>query len=157
MRAVFAGLSRGGKNRFLRFTPLSANVPTIQSSTTALQNLPVLLALDRAGLVGNDGPTHHGCFDLSYLRPIPKMVICAPKDGTELRQLLHLAIERFDAPIAIRWPRADIPEGHLQERPMLEWGTWECLQDGNDGVILAVGMVTSRPSGGIVKTEYMLQ
>ena len=110
----------------------------------ALQNLPAILAIDRAGLVGNDGPTHHGCFDLSYLRAIPKMVICAPKDGTELKQLLQLATERFDAPIAIRWPRADIPEGHLQDRPLLEWGTWERLQEGNDGVILAVGTMVAQ-------------
>jgi 1-deoxy-D-xylulose-5-phosphate synthase len=144
--AVFAaGLSRGGKkpvfavySTFLQraYDPLIHDI--------ALQNLPVILAIDRAGLVGNDCPTHHGCFDLSYLRAIPNMVICAPKDGTELKQLLQLAAERFDAPIAIRWPRADIPEGQLRDRPLLEWGTWERLQDGNDGVILAVGTMVEQ-------------
>lgn len=139
--AVFAaGLSRGGRKPvFAVYSTFCQRAYDPIVHDIALQNLPVLLALDRAGLVGNDGPTHHGCFDLSYLRAIPRMVVCAPKDGTELRQMLHAAVMRFDAPMAIRWPRADIPEGHLEERPMFEWGTWECLQEGNDGVILAVG------------------
>ncbi len=139
--AVFAaGLSRGGKKPvFAVYSTFCQRAYDPIVHDIALQNLPVLLALDRAGLVGNDGPTHHGCFDLSYLRHIPRMVVCAPRDGTELKQLLQLAVARFDAPVAVRWPRADIPEGHLQERPLLEWGTWECLQEGNDGVILAVG------------------
>jgi 1-deoxy-D-xylulose-5-phosphate synthase len=153
--AVFAaGLSRGGKKPvFAVYSTFCQRAYDPIVHDIALQNLPVVLALDRAGLVGNDGPTHHGCFDLSYLRPIPKMVICAPKDGTELKQLLQLAIERFDAPIAIRWPRADIPEGHLQERPMLEWGSWECMQEGNDGVILAVGTMVDQSLKAAVLLE----
>jgi 1-deoxy-D-xylulose-5-phosphate synthase len=144
--AVFAaGLSRGGRKPvyavYSTFCQRSFD-PIIHD--IALQHLPVILALDRAGLVGNDGPTHHGCFDLSYLRMIPKMVVCAPKDGTELRQMLQLAVERFDTPIAIRWPRADIPEGQLQDRPLMEWGTWEQLQEGYDAAILAVGTMVDQ-------------
>lgn len=145
--AVFAaGLAREGKkpvfavySTFLQraYDPLIHDI--------ALQGFPVLFALDRAGLAGNDGPTHHGAFDISYLRPVPNMVIIAPKDGTELRQSLHLAMKNLTAPTAIRWPRADIPEGQLQlDRPEFEWGTWEQARDGKDGAILAVGTMVAQ-------------
>ncbi len=145
--AVFAaGLSREGKkpvfavySTFLQraYDPLIHDI--------ALQELPVLFALDRAGLAGNDGPTHHGAFDISYLRLVPNMVIIAPKDGTELRQALHLAMKNFTAPIAIRWPRADIPEGELQiDRPDFEWGTWEQVREGNEVAVLAVGTMVDQ-------------
>ncbi len=144
--AVFAaGLSRGGsKPVFAVYSTFCQRAYDPIIHDIALQNLPVILALDRAGLVGNDGPTHHGTFDLSYLRVVPNMTICAPKDGTELKQLLQLALERFDGPIAIRWPRADIPEGKIQDRPLLEWGTWEPLLEGKDAVILAVGTMVGQ-------------
>jgi 1-deoxy-D-xylulose-5-phosphate synthase len=144
--AVFAaGLSRGGKKPvFAVYSTFMQRAFDPVAHDFALQKLPAIFALDRAGLVGNDGPTHHGCFDLTYLRLIPNVVICAPKDGTELRQLLQLATENFTAPIAIRWPRADIPEGALQERPLLKWGTWELVHEGTDGVILAVGTMVSQ-------------
>ena len=106
----------------------------------ALQKLPVVLCLDRAGLVGDDGPTHHGCFDISYLRAIPGMVIFAPKDGRELRDSLALAMTYDDGPIAIRYPRGSVPEEDVDFgfRP-LEFGTWETVRDGDDIAILAVG------------------
>jgi 1-deoxy-D-xylulose-5-phosphate synthase len=69
-----------------------------------LQNLPVTFAIDRAGVVGSDGPTHHGVFDLSYLRTFPNMVVMAPKDENELRHMLFTAI-RHNGPIAMRYPR----------------------------------------------------
>lgn len=69
-----------------------------------LQNVPVLLCLDRAGLVGEDGATHHGVFDLSYLRSLPNMTIMAPKDENELRQMLAAAFT-YNRPVAIRYPR----------------------------------------------------
>ncbi|MCK4962991.1 MAG: 1-deoxy-D-xylulose-5-phosphate synthase, partial [Anaerolineales bacterium] len=72
----------------------------------ALQNLPVILAVDRAGLVGADGPTHHGTFDLSYLRQVPNWVVMAPKDGNELKDMLHAAVGWGKGPVAIRYPRA---------------------------------------------------
>jgi len=70
----------------------------------ALQNLPVIFAVDRAGLVGEDGPTHHGVFDLSYLRSIPNMTVMAPADENELVQMLHTAFT-LEGPVAIRYPR----------------------------------------------------
>ena len=104
-----------------------------------LQNLPVIFAIDRAGLVGNDGPTHHGAFDLSYLRHIPNMVIAAPADAAELRQMLRLALEH-DGPFAIRYPRGASPAipGHIERRPV-SLGMAEVLADGDDVCIIAVG------------------
>lgn len=109
----------------------------------ALQDLPVIFCLDRAGVVGPDGPTHHGTFDLAYLSTIPGMVICAPKDGNELRDLLFSAV-RYDAPVAIRYPKDSAlyyePEGTAKA---VECGTWEILREGSDAALLAVGsMVT---------------
>lgn len=106
----------------------------------ALQKLPVVFCLDRAGLVGDDGPTHHGCFDISYLRAIPGMAIFAPKDGRELRDSLALAMTYDDGPLAIRYPRGSIPEENvdLSFRP-LDFGSWETVRDGGDIAILAVG------------------
>lgn len=112
---------------------------------TALQNLPSVFCLDRAGLVGDDGPTHHGAFDISYLRTIPNVVIFAPKDGRELRDSLALAMTYNDGPMAIRYPRGSIPEDDIDFaiRPM-EFGSWEVLRDGDDLAILAVGTMVYR-------------
>jgi 1-deoxy-D-xylulose-5-phosphate synthase len=104
-----------------------------------LQNLPVVFAIDRSGLVGPDGPTHHGAFDLSYFRHIPNMVLMSPKDENELRQMLYSAYV-YNRPVAIRYPR-----GAAQGVPMDETfkeiplGTWEILKDGEDLTIIACG------------------
>jgi 1-deoxy-D-xylulose-5-phosphate synthase len=105
----------------------------------ALQNFPVVLAIDRAGVVGADGPTHHGLFDISYLRHMPNMSIMAPKDEDELRHMLKTAVE-CGRPVAVRYPRG---EGYniditspLKAIPM---GKAEVLKDGEDAVILAIG------------------
>jgi 1-deoxy-D-xylulose-5-phosphate synthase len=104
-----------------------------------LMDLPVVFALDRAGLVGNDGPTHHGVHDLAYLRVLPNMLICAPKDEAELRHLLATAFEARH-PIAVRYPR-----GAGQGVPMaglptpLPVGKAEILREGGDGAIWALG------------------
>lgn len=106
----------------------------------ALQNLPVVLAIDRAGLVGEDGPTHHGAFDLSYLRQIPNLVVLAPKDGNELKDMLYTAVNWGKSPIAIRYPRTAIPDKKLKERfSLLPLDSWEFLRKGKDLLILAVG------------------
>jgi len=105
----------------------------------ALQELPVVFAIDRAGLVGEDGPTHHGVFDLSYLRHIPNMVISAPKDENELKHLLACAVNS-EKPFAIRYPRGagygvEIDE-EFKEIPV---GKWEVIEEGEDIAVLAVG------------------
>jgi len=107
----------------------------------AIQNLPVIFALDRAGLVGNDGPTHMGLYDIAYLLAVPNMTVAAPKDGAELLALLRLAVERAPGPFAIRYPRDNVPAPvpPLAEIPEVEYGTWEVLREGTDLAILAVG------------------
>ena len=105
----------------------------------ALQNLPVTLCLDRAGLVGEDGPTHHGAFDLSYLNLVPNLTIMAPKDENELQHLLKTALYH-NAPVAIRYPRGSGVGVEMdQVLECLPIGSWEMLQEGNAGVVLAVG------------------
>jgi len=104
-----------------------------------LQNLPVIFAVDRAGLVGEDGPTHHGVFDLSYLRHIPRLVVASPKDTMELRDLLLTAL-RHDGPMAIRYPRGGGPCLHERREPVaLGIGEGEVMVDGEDATLIAAG------------------
>ncbi len=106
----------------------------------ALQKLPVRFCMDRAGVVGDDGPTHHGCFDISFLRPVPNLVLFAPKDGRELRDGLNFAANYNDGPIAIRYPRQSVPEESVEmDFHPIELGSWEILREGSDLAILAVG------------------
>jgi 1-deoxy-D-xylulose-5-phosphate synthase len=104
-----------------------------------LQNLPVVFAIDRAGVVGSDGPTHHGVFDLSYLRALPNMTLMAPKDENELQHMLLTAVEH-DGPAAVRYPRGNgcgVPlDQTLVPVPI---GKGEVVRAGKDGAILAVG------------------
>jgi len=104
-----------------------------------LQNLPVVFAVDRSGLVGQDGPTHHGAFDLSYFRHIPNMVLMAPKDENELKQMLYSAYI-YNRPVAIRYPRGKgegVPiDESFKEIPL---GTWEVLKEGEELTIIACG------------------
>ena len=104
-----------------------------------IQNLHVVFALDRGGLVGADGPTHHGVFDFAYLRSIPNMVVMAPKDENELQRMLKTAIDH-DGPIAFRYPRGEGcgVEVANEIRP-LEIGKGELLRQGKDIAILAIG------------------
>jgi 1-deoxy-D-xylulose-5-phosphate synthase len=105
-----------------------------------LQNLPVVLAIDRAGVVGNDGPTHHGVFDLSYLRLIPDLTVMAPKDENELQHMLASAIH-YNRPTAIRYPRGSGSGVPLDQIPgVLPYGKGEILrQAGEGGTIIAIG------------------
>jgi 1-deoxy-D-xylulose-5-phosphate synthase len=96
--------------------------------------------MDRAGVVGDDGPTHHGCYDISFLRPIPNLVLFAPKDGRELRDGLNFAANYEDGPIAIRYPRQNIPEENIEMNfSPIELGSWEIIREGANIGIIAVG------------------
>lgn len=107
---------------------------------TAIQNLPVIFALDRAGLVGADGPTHHGVFDLTYLSAIPNMIVAAPKNGTELRNLIYTAMKKSKGPFAVRYPKDCSLSYEPKLAPkILEIGSWEILEKGDDVAFLAVG------------------
>jgi 1-deoxy-D-xylulose-5-phosphate synthase len=107
----------------------------------ALQNLNVVFGMDRAGIAGEDGPTHHGTLDIPYMLAVPGMTVTAPKDGAEMLALLRLATERGDGPWSVRWPRADVPSEvpALKDIPPVEAHTWEILRNGSDCVLLAVG------------------
>ncbi|HKJ03501.1 MAG TPA: 1-deoxy-D-xylulose-5-phosphate synthase [Longimicrobiales bacterium] len=107
----------------------------------ALQELPVVFGMDRAGIAGEDGPTHHGTLDIVYMLGVPGMTVTAPKDGGELLALLRLATEKNDGPWSVRWPRDAVPAEvpHLSEVPPVEPYTWEILRNGPDAVVLAVG------------------
>ena len=104
-----------------------------------LQNLPVVFALDRAGLVGADGPTHHGAYDIACLRHIPNIVVMAPKDENELQQMLKTAVE-YEGPIALRYPRGSGVGVTLDEEiESLTIGQGELLREGDDLLIIALG------------------
>ncbi len=110
----------------------------------ALQELPVIFCLDRAGLVGEDGPTHHGVFDICYLRKVPGMTLMAPRDGRELKAMLEFAVKHLTGPIAVRYPRGAVAEESACElkniKPAsLVWGKPEILRGGDDVLILALG------------------
>ncbi len=105
-----------------------------------IQKLHVVFAMDRAGLVGADGPTHHGAFDLTYLRLVPGMVIMAPKDESELRDMLYTAVNYKEGPIAIRYPRGSALGVELKEGfDAIEIGKAEKLREGDDAALLAAG------------------
>ncbi len=105
-----------------------------------LQNLPVVFCIDRAGLVGGDGATHHGIFDIAYLKPIPNIEIIAPKDVQQLRDALFTGLKNTNSPLAIRYPRGR-GEGIMKKQPftILEKGKAELIQKGKDIAIITVG------------------
>ncbi|RKZ28149.1 1-deoxy-D-xylulose-5-phosphate synthase [bacterium] len=106
----------------------------------ALQDIPLVIALDRAGVVGEDGPTHHGAFDLSYLRGIPNIIISAPRDEEELRHLLFTALSQTEKPFIIRYPRGFATgTDRREELHNIEIGSWETIREGEDIALLAVG------------------
>ncbi len=103
----------------------------------ALQNLAVIFAIDRAGIVGEDGVTHQGIFDITFLRSIPNLIIMAPKDGRELEEMLEFAVG-LDRPVVIRYPKAVVPFSPSPAVP-LELGKAEVLNEGKDFAIIALG------------------
>jgi len=104
-----------------------------------MQNLPVVFALDRAGLVGEDGPTHHGVFDIAFLRHIPNMAILAPSDPQELVRLLRTAMAH-QGPVAIRYPRGQAAGAVLDlDQPAVAWGQSRLVREGKDAVIFGLG------------------
>lgn len=107
----------------------------------ALENLNVVFAIDRAGLVGGDGATHQGVYDLAYLRSIPHVSVAMPKDVPEMRGMLKAAL-RLGGPKAIRWPRGGVPAvppAPVDEWPEVDWGSWELVKDGIEVFVLGIG------------------
>ena len=119
----------------------------------ALQNLHVVLCIDRAGIVGNDGATHHGLLDLSYLRPIPNMQICAPRTAEDLQEMMKMA-ETLDGPVAIRYPRGrTILSPTLPLREEVRYGKGVKLRDGKDVAVLTIGAIGNTMSEAISSLE----
>ena len=109
-----------------------------------LQRNGVVFALDRAGIVGNDGPTHNGVFDIAYLRNLPEIILMAPKDGNELKTMLKIALDSGRA-VAIRYPKDDCPDKEMSPQyKTIEIGKAEVLREGADGVLLAYGAMVYR-------------
>ncbi|OGP68958.1 MAG: 1-deoxy-D-xylulose-5-phosphate synthase [Deltaproteobacteria bacterium RBG_13_53_10] len=120
-----------------------------------LQNLPVVFALDRGGVVGEDGPTHHGVFDFSYLRHIPNLVVMAPKDEEELRHMIKTAIE-YPGPIAFRYPRGrGVGVGRAAVLRCVEIGKAEVLREGRDITLIAIGCTVHPCLGAARRLEAM--
>jgi len=113
----------------------------------ALQNLHVVFCIDRAGIVGNDGATHHGLLDLAYLRPIPNMQICAPRTAEDLRQMMDLA-ETLEGPVAIRYPRGRVT-GYGLPVTGVEYGKGVKLREGKDLAVLSIGSIGNAVSEAI--------
>lgn len=107
-----------------------------------LQKLPVVFCLDRAGLVGRDGETHHGAFDLSYLRHMPNMTILAPASPADLKAMIPYALS-LDGPVAIRYPKNGV-HGSIVKKESFQGGKWSILGEGDRGVIFAVGRMVDR-------------
>ncbi len=124
---------------------------------TCIQNLPVVFAIDRSGIVGQDGKTHQGIFDISYLRLIPNIIIMSPRDENELRHMLKTAIEYREHPIAIRYPRAEGLGIELdKELKILPIGKSEILVEGKDIVIFGFGFTVHLAliAAGILKEKH---
>lgn len=141
-----AGLARGGyKPVFAVYSTFLQRAYDQVVHDVCLQGLPVILAIDRAGIVGQDGPTHHGVFDLSYLRHIPNIKIMAPCDCSELKAMMKYAVQA-GGPVAVRYPRGaeeDMPFRNKDRSP-LEDGKSETIIDGKDICIIAVGNMVAR-------------
>ncbi len=136
--ALAAGLARGGRRPVVGIysTFLQRSYDQLFHEV-ALQGLPIVFLVDRAGLVGADGPTHHGLYDIAYLRHLPGFTLAAPADRHELGAMLRLALEA-DGPWAIRYPRDRVPEADVSDAPV-EAGRAAVLREGDAGAILALG------------------
>jgi len=109
----------------------------------AIQKLPVIFAMDRGGMVGDDGQTHMGLYDIPYMLSVPNMTVTAPRDGAELIGLLRCALAHEAGPFALRYPRDRVPSEPPQVRdvPAVPYGTWEVLREGSGVALLAVGVM----------------
>ena len=106
----------------------------------AIQHLPVIFCMDRSGIAGEDGPTHHGSLDIPYLRCIQDMIVSAPRNGNEFRHLLYSALNQKESPFSIRYPKSSAVEFDSDgQAELLPIGSWEVLRTGSDVVVLSVG------------------
>lgn len=120
----------------------------------ALQRLPVVMCLDRAGLVGDDGPTHHGAFDIAYFRPIPNLTICAPMDDHELRNMMYTAQLDGKGPFVIRYPRglSIHPDWHSEMHELIV-GKGRCIVEGEKVAVLTIGHIGNEAAKAVERFE----
>lgn len=151
-----AGLAAAGMKPYCNiYSSFSQRAYDCIIHDVALQNLPVVLCFDRAGLVGEDGPTHHGCYDLAAYRSIPGIAISAPRNETELKQLMYTGLSLKDGPLIIRYPRG-IGEGEpWREAPYkaLPIGQGEKLLEGTGVAVLGLGPVVNRALAAALKLK----
>ncbi len=138
-----AGLALEGKRPFCNiYSSFTQRAYDQIIHDVALQNIPVIFCLDRAGLVGEDGPTHHGAFDLAFLKLIPNLTIIAPMDEVELRNAMHWAVGYTKGPVVIRYPRGRGKSiDYKQELEQYKAGQSRLMQDGNDLAIVSIGAI----------------
>ena len=142
-----AGLAAGGMRPFCNlYSSFSQRAYDQIIHDVALQGLPVVLCLDRAGLVGEDGATHHGCFDLAAYRSIPEVTLCAPRNERELRNLMYSGLQAGHGPYIIRYPRGCGEGVPWRDEPMetLPAGKAECLLQGDQAAVFALGPMANR-------------
>jgi len=128
----------------------------------AIENVPVVFAVDRAGIVGGDGATHNGVFDIAYMRTIPNVQVAAPKDALELRAMLRKSLS-LNAPIAIRYARDNVEKAPEGAWPEIEWGKWEVLKEGKAAYILGFGKTLKyaleaakdNPEVGVINARFI--
>ena len=151
-----AGLASQGKRPVVAvYSTFSQRAFDSLIHDVCLQNLPVVMALDRAGLVGEDGPTHHGAFDLSFSRLIPNLTVMAPKDEAELRDMLYTALQ-LNGPVLLRYPRGRSDGFAMKEAPaIIPVGQGEWLRKGSDLVFFAVGTMvqTAMKAAALLETR----
>ena len=134
------GLKSGMKPVFAVYSSFLQRAYDQTLHDVCLQNLPVVIAVDRAGLVGSDGETHQGVFDLSFLSTIPNMTVISPKNRWEMADMLRFAVD-FQYPIAIRYPRGSAYEGMRDFRAPIEYGKSEILYEEEDIAGIETGSV----------------
>lgn len=139
-----AGLAAGGLKPFCAIysTFLQRGFDQVLHDV-CIQNLPVRFFMDRAGLVGDDGPTHHGAFDISYLTFIPNLALIAPRDTTEMREMTSFMLGYDKGPIAIRYPRGSSDDRLPEARTPIQYGRSEVIREGVDVTLVAVGSMVS--------------
>ncbi len=118
-----------------------------------MQNLHVVFAVDRAGIVGADGETHQGVFDLSFLSHIPNMTVLSPKNGWELEEMLDFAVNRWNGPIAVRYPRGTVETAFTENREPVAYGKAELIQDGRKIAVLAEGHMLKTAAEAVKRLE----
>jgi 1-deoxy-D-xylulose-5-phosphate synthase len=154
--AMAAGMAKGGLRPVVAIysTFLQRGYDQVFQEIV-LQNLPVVLCLDRAGLVGQDGPTHNGVFDIAFLRTFPGLVLCAPRDASDMERMLEFAL-KHNGPVAMRFPRDNCPgveRIHRSERRELTAGKAEVLSEGESAVVWALGPLVGAAAEAIERLK----